>query len=374
MHLGERRHDLGRVGRRARVEEDAEGVLELLDRLLRLAEQEVEPAEVVQQLADVGLVGELLVLALRALRVRPREQPVAVALGDQRGLEEDVGDGAPVVQALGELERALDVLAGGLPVALPAIAAGAPAQDVRAERVAREARALGERRAPRRTGRATSRCSRACSGRRRGGRAPRPARRRRTTAARRAARALSRRSSAERASPCSSRAQPSPESARASSSGEPVPATATLAFSNSASASSYSPASVSASARVSVASIRPRSSADTPLARKLGSTPRRIASHSTVSRVGRVLPRSIWETYSLEKRSPARSLCVRPGGDAQLPQPLAEANRCGALAGALSAGDLGHGVLARSQAHTSLISNDDPVGVPQKGHIRWENG
>ena len=38
----------------------------------------------------------------------------------------------------------------------------------------------------------------------------------------------------------------------------------------------------------------------------------RSASHSIVLSVGRVLPRSIWETYSFEKRSPARSLCVSP--------------------------------------------------------------
>ena len=54
-------------------------------------------------------------------------------------------DGAPVVESLGELERALDVLARGLEVALAAVAAGAPAEDVRAQQVARHPRALGER-------------------------------------------------------------------------------------------------------------------------------------------------------------------------------------------------------------------------------------
>ena len=54
----------------------------------------------------------------------------------------------------------------------------------------------------------------------------------------------------------------------------------------------------------------------TPLARKPASTPSRAARHSTVSRVGRVLPRSIWETYSFENRSPARSLCVSPAANA----------------------------------------------------------
>ena len=42
------------------------------------------------------------------------------------------------------------------------------------------------------------------------------------------------------------------------------------------------------------------------------STPSRADSHSMVSAVGRVFPRSIWLTYSLEKRSPARSVCVSP--------------------------------------------------------------
>ena len=70
--------------------------------------------------------------------------------------------------------------------------------------------------------------------------------------------------------------------------------------------------SSSASARVRIASAFARSSAETPLARKPASTPSREASHSIVSRVGRVLPRSICEMYSFEKRSPARSVCVSP--------------------------------------------------------------
>src|SRR5688500_5204740 len=49
-----------------------------------------------------------------------------------------------------------------------------------------------------------------------------------------------------------------------------------------------------------------------PLSRNEGSTSRRFASHSTVSGVGRVLPRSIWLTYSFEKRSPASSVWVSP--------------------------------------------------------------
>src|SRR5207244_5449352 len=65
-------------------------------------------------------------------------------------------------------------------------------------------------------------------------------------------------------------------------------------------------------------STRPRSSALTPLSRYSGSTPRRAASHSTVSAVGRVLPRSIWLRYSFEKRPPARSLWVSPAAARRL--------------------------------------------------------
>src|SRR4029453_15642394 len=49
-----------------------------------------------------------------------------------------------VVQRLSELERALDVLARRLEVALPAVAPRAPAEDVAAEQVARQLRRLRE--------------------------------------------------------------------------------------------------------------------------------------------------------------------------------------------------------------------------------------
>src|SRR5205807_10363448 len=102
----------------ARLQRDPIGILEEADRLFGPAEEVGEPTEVVQQPADVRLVGELLVTGPRALGIRPREHPVAFALSDQRRLEVDVRDGALVVDALRELERALDILAGRLPVAL----------------------------------------------------------------------------------------------------------------------------------------------------------------------------------------------------------------------------------------------------------------
>ena len=83
--------------------------------------------------------------AARLLGVRAGEHPVALAVGDERRLEVRGADRARIVGVLGELERALDVLARGLVVALAAPAARAPGEDVRAERVGRQARALGER-------------------------------------------------------------------------------------------------------------------------------------------------------------------------------------------------------------------------------------
>src|SRR5262249_48795820 len=68
----------------------------------------------------------------------------------------------------------------------------------------------------------------------------------------------------------------------------------------------------SASPLASTASQRYRSTDETPLARKVGSAPSRSASHSSVSAVGLVLPRSIWLTYSLENRPPASSVWERP--------------------------------------------------------------
>ena len=57
----------------------------------------------------------------------------------------DLAERARVVHRLGQLERARDVLARGLEVALAAVAARAPGEDVRAEQVGRKRRALDER-------------------------------------------------------------------------------------------------------------------------------------------------------------------------------------------------------------------------------------
>src|SRR5215203_1400429 len=69
---------------------------------------------------------------------------------------------------------------------------------------------------------------------------------------------------------------------------------------------------MAASARERTLSARSHSSEERPTSRKERSTPSRLASHSSVSFVGRVAPRSIPLTYCFVKRSPARSACVRP--------------------------------------------------------------
>ena len=122
----------------------ANDCLQVVDRLLGLAEHELEAAEVEHQAADVALVVQLLVDRLRLLRVVPRGDPVAHALCDERGLEVRVRDRAPVVGAARELERCLDVLAGRLEVALAATAARPPAEDVGAQEVARKLGGAGE--------------------------------------------------------------------------------------------------------------------------------------------------------------------------------------------------------------------------------------
>src|SRR5262249_7008047 len=63
----------------------------------------------------------------------------------QRSLEVRRADRARVVDVLRQLERALDVLSRGLVIALAPPTAGTPREDVRLERVAGHARALGQR-------------------------------------------------------------------------------------------------------------------------------------------------------------------------------------------------------------------------------------
>src|SRR6266545_888505 len=145
MDGGERPRRLRGLFLAVRVERGRVGGLQVLDRLLGLPQEEIDAAEVVQQAGEIALVIQLLVNTLRLLRIVPGEHPVALALGDERGLHVDVGHRRAVVERLRELERALDVLARGLEVALAPVAARAVGEDVRAEKVAGKLRALRER-------------------------------------------------------------------------------------------------------------------------------------------------------------------------------------------------------------------------------------
>jgi hypothetical protein len=120
------------------LEEHLERLVQLLDRVLGLPEQEVDPPKVVEEPADRSAVGDLLVLRLCLLGVLARQDPVALPLGDERSLEVGARDRARVVERFRELERALEVLACGLVVSLPAVAARSTAQNVGAQPVARE--------------------------------------------------------------------------------------------------------------------------------------------------------------------------------------------------------------------------------------------
>ena len=89
-------------------------------------------------------MGDLLVERLGLLRVRARQNPAALALGDERRLEVRLRHRVAVVDRVRELERALDVLAGRLEVALALVAARAPFEDQRPKPVARHAGLVGE--------------------------------------------------------------------------------------------------------------------------------------------------------------------------------------------------------------------------------------
>src|SRR5829696_1574903 len=144
VDLRQRRHRRCGLVLVVQLQRDPERLLQPHDRLVGFPEQELDDAEVVQQPADVLPVCKLFVLGLRALGVRARQNPVAVALGEQRRLEVDLAERLRVLLRLGELERALDVLARRLVIALAAVAARAPRENVGAEEIRRKRRALRE--------------------------------------------------------------------------------------------------------------------------------------------------------------------------------------------------------------------------------------
>ena len=350
----------------------ANDALQVVDRLLGLPEQEVQPAEVEHQPTDVALVVELLVERLRLLRVVARDDPVAHPLGDERRLEVGVRDDAAVVHALGELERGLDVLARCLEVALAAPAARAPAEDVGPEEVAREAGGVGERERLVEERRPRLRRSRACSGRRRAGRGCPPGRRRRTAALRRARG----RPGADRPTRGRHRPARAPRPRRRARAPRARPSRSRRCRAGprrTARPPRRTGATRSAPRRVRAAPRSGREGRSRPRCR--GTRRRRRAapaSQAIASSVGRVLPRSIWLMYSFENRSPATWVCVSPGGEAQRAQPLAEARgrRGRGRRDRRSAGASSSVVVRRAGGgvHLSVSQGDSPLScLPPKG-------
>ncbi len=85
----------------------------------------------------VTVVADDLVEVAGGLGVPPCEHEAALPVGHERGLQVDLRPAPLVSEGVDELEGTLDVLAGSLVVALPAVAARAPLVDVRAQPVVR---------------------------------------------------------------------------------------------------------------------------------------------------------------------------------------------------------------------------------------------
>ena len=108
------------------------GLLQVLDRLIGLAEQEDDPAEIVQDTTDVRPVAALLVELLGVLGVGASDEPFAFALVDEEGRKFS-GPRGRVADRVGELERGLDVGARGSEVPLMLVRARAPVEDLGAQ-------------------------------------------------------------------------------------------------------------------------------------------------------------------------------------------------------------------------------------------------
>ena len=104
-------------------------MLELLDRLVGVTEQELQPAEVERHATDVAIVLELLVEGTSLLRVGPRQDQVPVrsaTIEAWKYVLASVRLSAPPAQA----RWRLDVLARGLEVALAPATGRPPVQDL----------------------------------------------------------------------------------------------------------------------------------------------------------------------------------------------------------------------------------------------------
>ena len=83
MHRGQASQGLSRIRLRAGLDGECERRVQVLDRLLGLAEQELQTAEVEHQAADRAFVIELLIERPSLLRVLARQDEVPHLLCDE---------------------------------------------------------------------------------------------------------------------------------------------------------------------------------------------------------------------------------------------------------------------------------------------------
>src|SRR4051794_40985695 len=114
----------------AGVDEAFVGVLEMRERGVEVLQLEVDAAEVVEDLRELERLVGLDELVARTLGVPAGEDVAALALGDQRRLEQRVPERPRVVHLLAELDRELDVRLREVDVLQALEAERAPAQDL----------------------------------------------------------------------------------------------------------------------------------------------------------------------------------------------------------------------------------------------------
>ena len=110
--------------------------------MVGVAEEVTQPREVVQKSGHGRTVTQLLEQRPRLLGVRACEHPASLPLRDERRLEERIGCAPGVGRRFSQLQCALDVLLGGVPVAVAPMTPCAPMQDVRAQAIGGEVGAL----------------------------------------------------------------------------------------------------------------------------------------------------------------------------------------------------------------------------------------
>src|SRR5207248_2892864 len=91
LQLCERGHRVGGADVASELESEPERLLEALRGAFVVAEEELDAAEVVEQLVDAQTVAAPLVELERLLPVAAGHQPLAFALGDDRRLEVEPG-------------------------------------------------------------------------------------------------------------------------------------------------------------------------------------------------------------------------------------------------------------------------------------------